>query len=292
MTSSYQPRMSQAGLAPTHEVVAIDEFGAERAMSIAGESPLTIKVDGREIVTLMTLGTHPEELTLGYLRNQRLIERLEDIEAVQVDWEREQVNVSTHQGRGIVDLEAKMANRTVTTGCGQGTIFSCTLGALYEVELPRVHLKQSTLYATLKALGEYNELYKKAGAVHGCALCSADQVLMFVEDVGRHNAADAIAGRMWLEGIDGADKVFYTTGRLTSEIVMKTALMGIPALLSRSGLTHMGLELAEQVGVIMIARAKGRHFLIYHGADRVELDAMPPPKETAYSRRPRAAAGS
>jgi len=289
-TTAYRPKMSQSGLSPTHDVVAIDEFGGERNMSIAGESPLTVKVDGQEVVTLMTLGTHPEELALGYLRNQRLVEKIEDIESVTVNWEREQVNVATHRGEGIVDWENKMADRVVTTGCGQGTIFSCTLGALYEVELPRMTLKQSTIYGMLQSLAEYNELYKKAGAVHGCALCAGEEVLMFVEDVGRHNAADAIAGRMWLEGIDGADKVFYTTGRLTSEIVMKTALMGIPALLSRSGITHMGLELAEEVGMIMIARAKGRHFLIYHGADRVELDAMPPPKETAYNRRPRSEA--
>jgi len=282
--------MSQAGLSPTHDVVAVDEFGATRDMSIAGESPLTIKVDGQEIVTLMTLGTHPEELALGYLKNQRLVEDIEDIESVVVDWEREQVNIATHRGQGIVDQEEKMANRTVTTGCGQGTIFSCTLGALYEVELPQVTLKQSMVYGLLKTLGDYNELYKKAGAVHGCALCHGEDVLMFVEDVGRHNAADAIAGKMWLDRIEGGDKVFYTTGRLTSEIVMKTALMGIPVLLSRSGITHMGLELAQEVGVIMIARAKGRHFLIYHGSDRVLLDAVPPPKETAYNRRPRAEA--
>ncbi len=287
MNESYRPTMTRAGLAPTHDVVAVDEFGAPRDMSIAGESPLTVKVDDREVVTLMTLGTHPEELALGYLRNQRLVEKIEDIESVTVDWEREQVNVATHRGEGIVDWEEKMANRTVTTGCGQGTIFSCTLGALYEVELPRVTLKQSTVYGLLKSLGEYNELYKKAGAVHGCALCAGEHVLTFVEDVGRHNAADAIAGRMWLDDIDGGDKIFYTTGRLTSEIVMKSALMGIPVLLSRSGITHMGLELAEEVGLIMIARAKGRHFLIYHGSDRVELDAVPPPKETAYNRRPR-----
>ena len=290
MNGPYRPRMSRAGLSPTHDVVAIDEFGASRDTSVAGESPLTVKVDDHEIVTLMTLGTHPEELALGYLKNQRLIEDIEDIESVTVDWEREQVNISTRGGQGIIDQEEKMAKRTVTTGCGQGTIFSCTLGALYEVELPQVNLMQSTIYGLLKALGDYNELYKKAGAVHGCALCAGEEVLLFVEDVGRHNAADAIAGRMWLDRIQGGDKIFYTTGRLTSEIVMKTALMGIPILLSRSGITHMGLELAQEVGVIMIARAKGRHFLIYHGADRVALDAVPPPKETAYNRPPRAEA--
>ncbi|MGA8261798.1 MAG: formate dehydrogenase accessory sulfurtransferase FdhD [Arenicellales bacterium] len=292
MNGPYRPRMSHAGLSPTHDVVAIDEFGAGRDMSIAGESPLTIKVDNREIVTLMTLGTHPEELALGYLKNQRLIENIEDIESVMVDWEREQVNITTRRGEGIIDQEEKTAGRTVTTGCGQGTIFSCTLGALYEVELPQVELRQSTIYGLLKTLGDYNELYKKAGAVHGCALCAGEEVLLFVEDVGRHNAADAIAGRMWLDRLEGGDKIFYTTGRLTSEIVMKTALMGIPVLLSRSGITHMGLELAQEVGVIMIARAKGRHFLIYHGADRVVLDAVPPPKETAYNRSPRVEARS
>ena len=287
MNKLYRPKMSQAGLSPTHDVVATDEFGSHRDMSIAGESPLTVKVDDQEVVTLMTLGTHPEELALGYLKNQRLVDDIEDVRSVTVDWEREQVNIATHRGKGIVDPEEKMANRVVTTGCGQGTIFSCTLGALYEVELPRVTLRQSKIYGLLRTIGDYNELYKKAGAVHGCALCADEEVLIFVEDVGRHNAADAIAGRMWLDRIDGGDKIFYTTGRLTSEIVMKTALMGIPVLLSRSGITHMGLELAQEVGVLMIARAKGRHFLIYHGADRVEFDAVPPPKETAYNRRPR-----
>lgn len=280
MANKYQPKMSQCGLSPTHAVTAVDEYGGQRDMNVAGEFPLTIKVDNQEIVTLMTLGMRPEELALGYLRNQRLIENLQEIESVMVDWDRERVDVNTHAGKGIVDYEGKMANRTVTTGCGQGTMFSCTLGALYEIELPEVNLKQSKIYGLLKTIGGYNELYKKAGAVHGCALCGGEEVMMFVEDVGRHNAADAIAGRMWLDQIDGGDKIFYTTGRLTSEIVMKTALMGIPVLLSRSGITHMGLELAQELNVIMIARAKGRHFLVYQGADRIEFDAVPPPKPT------------
>jgi len=229
-------------------------------------------------VTLMTLGTHPEELALGYLRNQRLIEHLTDIESVVVDWEREHVLVTTRHGEGIVDWEQKLSKRTVTTGCGQGTVFSCTLDKLYDRRLPKVSLRQSTIYKVLHAVNEYNELYKQAGAVHGCGLCRDDQVLNFVEDVGRHNAADAIAGRMWLEDMDGSDKIFYTTGRLTSEIVMKAAHMGIPVLLSRSGITHMGLELAQDLNVIMIARAKGRHFLVYHGADHIVYDDIPPAK--------------
>jgi FdhD protein len=273
--------MTAAGLAPTHAVQAIDEYGESREMHVAGEFPLTIKVDGREIVTLMTLGTHPELLTLGYLRNQRMLERLEDVAAVEVDWDREQVNVSTVHGRGIADLEERLQKKTVTTGCGQGTVYSCTLNELYELRVPAIALAQSTLYALLGNIASFNEIYKRAGAVHGCALCAGTQILSFVEDVGRHNAADAISGMMWLDGVDGGDKIFYTTGRLTSEIVMKAALMGIPALLSRSGVTHMGLELAQDIGLIMIARAKGRHFLVYNGADQIDFDQPPPRKPVA-----------
>ncbi len=272
---SYRPRMTQAGLAPTHAVQAMDEYGERRDLHVAGEFPLTIKVDEREIVTLMTLGTYPEALTLGYLRNQRMIERIEDIAAVEVDWEREQVAVTTTHGRGIEEVEEKTAHRTVTTGCGQGTVFSCTLDALYEARLPEMRLRQSAVYGLLEVIASHNEIYRRAGAVHGCALCRGTEIVTFIEDVGRHNAADAISGLMWLDGEDGGDKIFYTTGRLTSEIVMKTALMGIPALLSRSGVTHMGLELAQDLGMIMIARAKGRHFLVYTGAESIELDAIP-----------------
>ncbi len=277
-SKTYRPRMSSAGLAPTHEVTAIDEYGESRDMHVAGEFPLTLKVDDREVVTLMTLGTYPEALTLGYLRNQRLIENLEDIEAIEVDWEREQVSVSTTHGGGIVDWEKKLEKRTVTTGCGQGTVFSCTLDKLYDVRLPDVTLRQSRVYALLHEISSHNEIYRQAGAVHGCALCEDDRILIFIEDVGRHNAADAISGMMWLDRIPGDDKVFYTTGRLTSEIVMKVAHMGIPALLSRSGVTHMGLELARELGIIMIARAKGKHFLVFNGGDRIEFDARPAAK--------------
>ncbi len=286
----YQPRMTRAGLAPTHPVTAVDEHGVRRELRIAGEFPLTLKVDRREVVTLMTLGTHPEELTLGYLRNQRLIERIEDIRSVEVDWDRGVVEVETVHGAGVTDWERKLAHRTVTTGCGQGTVFSCTLDKLYDVRLPRVSIQQSRIYALLAALAGENEIYRSAGAVHGCALCRDDQVLYFVEDVGRHNAADAIAGRMWLERIEGSDKIFYTTGRLTSEIVMKAAHMGIPVLLSRSGITHMGLELAQELGIVMIARAKGSHFLAYHGADSIVFDAVPAVRqlEAAEPRTPRA----
>lgn len=267
--------MTQAGRAPTEAVTAIDEFGEKREVNVAGEFPLTLKVDDKEVVTLMTLGTHPEELSLGYLRNQRLVESIEDIRSVEVDWGRERVDITTTHGRGILDWENKLSKRTVTTGCGQGTVFSCTLDKLYDVRLPSVQIKQSTIYSLLKNIASFNELYKKAGAVHGCALCHGDEVLSFVEDVGRHNAADAISGRMWLDRVRGDDKIFYTTGRLTSEIVMKTAHMGIPVLLSRSGITQMGLELALDLGITMIARAKGKHFLVYQGVENMIFDSIP-----------------
>ena len=263
--------MSRAGRAPTVSVVVVDECNGERTVNVAGEFPLTLKVDDREIVTLMTLGTHPEELALGYLRNQRLIEDIEDIRAIDVNWDVERADVTTF-GRGIIDWEQKLSRKTVTTGCGQGTIFSCTLDKLYDTRLPSVEIRQSTVYGLLKNISAHNELYKKAGAVHGCALCHGDHVLNFVEDVGRHNAADAISGRMWLDRVTGEDKIFYTTGRLTSEIVMKTAHMGIPVLLSRSGVTQMGMELAEDLGMDMIARAKGKHFIVYTGSGSVVFD--------------------
>ena len=277
-TATWRPRMTEAGLAPTHEITVFDEYGNERPAHVAGESPLTLKVDDREVVTLMTLGTYPEALALGYLRNQRLVERLSDVESVEVDWDFETVHVRTFAGTGIVDLEEKLARRTVTTGCGQGTVFSCTIDMVYDSKVPRVEVRQSLVYDLLREIGAYNEIYRQAGAVHGCALCQGTRILSFVEDVGRHNAADAIAGQMWLDDIGGGDKIFYTTGRLTSEIVMKVTQMGIPVLLSRSGVTHMGLELAEITGVTMIARAKARHFLVYTGASNVVFDAPPPPR--------------
>jgi FdhD protein len=272
----YVPTMTRAGLAPTHAVTAVDEYGTSRDLHVAGERPLTLYIDKKEIVTLMTLGTQPEALALGYLRNQGLIERLEDIKAVQADWEAESVVVTTHAG--VAGLDARTARRTVTSGCGQGTVFGNMLERLATLKLPRVQLHQSKVYELLRALNAYNDIYRSAGAVHGCALCHDTEVLTFVEDVGRHNAADAIAGHMWLDRVDGGDKIFYTTGRLTSEMVIKVAQMGIPVLLSRSGVTHMGLELARQIGVTMIARAKGTHFLVYNGADNIVFDVRPKPR--------------
>ena len=284
-TLDSRPVLSVAGLRPTHPVEAIDEFGDMRDMRVAGEFPLTIKVDDREVVTLMTLGTHPELLALGYLRNQRLVESVEDIKSITVDWERETAQVETNLGQGIIDWENKLSKRIVTTGCGQGTVFSCTLDKIYENPLPKASIRQSTLYGLLENITEYNDIYRQAGAVHGCALCEETSIELFVEDVGRHNAADTIAGQMWMDGTSGEGKIFYTTGRLTSEIVMKVAHMGIPILLSRSGVTFMGLELAQDLRVTMIARAKGRHFLVYNGANTIEFDQIPPRRRAATNKQ-------
>jgi FdhD protein len=269
----YRPEITNAGLSPTHPVTAIDEYNATRQVEVPGESPLTLHVDGREIVTLMTIGAHPEALALGYLRNQRFVERLEQIKSITVDQHTESVQVTTFDG--IEGWDEKLKKRTVTTGCGQGTVFSCTLDNLYTLQLPDIKVRQSVIYELLDNISDRNKIYRRSGAVHGCALCEAADSLMYTEDVGRHNAADAISGYMWLDDISGANKIFYTTGRLTSEIVMKTAHMGIAVLLSRSGVTHMGLELAQELGMTMIARAKGKHFLIYNGAENIIFDAQP-----------------
>ncbi|MGF1528936.1 MAG: formate dehydrogenase accessory sulfurtransferase FdhD [Candidatus Competibacterales bacterium] len=270
------PILTRAGLSPTATVEAVDEYGNAHTVAVAGERPLTLYLDRREIVTLMTLGTRPEALALGYLRNQGLIRDLAAIKAVQVDWDVDAAAVTTF--RGDAGESAQLERRTVTTGCGQGTVFGDLLADLERLQLPQRRYPQSLIYRLLKTLSTYNDIYRQAGAVHGCALCCDDRVLDFVEDVGRHNAVDAIAGQMWLNGdLEGADKSFYTTGRLTSEMVIKVAQMGIPLLLSRSGITHMGLAIARQVGVTLIGRAKGRHFLVFNGFDNIDFDAIPPP---------------
>jgi FdhD protein len=262
-----RPRLSNASRPATVEVSSINERGERLSTPIAGEYPLTIYLDKRELVTLMTLGQHPEALTLGYLRNQRLVRSIDDVESVQVDWEVASCAVVTRAA--AADLDARLAKRTVTTGCGQGTVFGNLMDEVDAIALPREHrLRESTYHALMDNVRRYDTVYKAAGAVHGCALARNEEILMFVEDVGRHNAVDAIAGRMWLDGIEGGDKIFYTTGRLTSEMVIKCAQMGIPFLVSRSGLTQMGHEIARQVGITMIGRATGRHYLLFTGEER------------------------
>lgn len=263
-----KPKLTNAARPATSEVEAYNERGEMVPTSIAGEHPLTLYLDKRELVTLMTLGHAPEALAVGYLRNQRLVDSIEDIEAVQVDWETDSVAIAT---RRKLDIEEKTRRRTVTTGCGQGTVFGDLMGEIEEIKLREdVRLTDSDLFDLLDKVRRHETIYKQAGAVHGCALATTGgEILMFVEDVGRHNAVDAIAGRMWLEGIDGSDKVFYTTGRLTSEMVIKCAQMRIPFLVSRSGLTHMGHRIAAQVGLTMLGRASGRHYLVFTGKERL-----------------------
>lgn len=270
-----QPEMSDAGMEAAVLTHVTDEFGLSRDNYIAAERPLTLYVDKREVVTLMTIGTQPELLILGWLYNQRFINDIKQIKSVQVDWETDSAAITTVDG--IENLETRLSQKTITTGCGQGTVYGSLMDDVAKIRLAKTSLKQSEIYATLHTLTEYNDVYRQAGAVHGCALCESSNILKFVEDVGRHNAVDAIAGHMWLQGISGNNKLFYTTGRLTSEMIIKVALMGIPILLSRSGATQMGLELAQQLNVILIARAKGKHFLIYNGVDRISLDAIPSP---------------
>ncbi len=265
-----QPVLSDAGLSYSKPIIAIDEQGNQRNIELVGERALTIYVDKQEIVTLMTVGAHPELLTLGYLKNQGFVEDIAAIKVVQVDWETEAVAVVTHEAHS--DFSEQLKQRTVTTGCGQGTVFGRLMEKLQKIQIPEISIRQSTIYALLDSLKKHNEVYKKAGAVHGCALCSGSQIDFFVEDVGRHNAVDAIAGYMWLNDISGADKIFYTTGRLTSEMVIKVTQMGIPVLLSRSGATQMGLQMAQQSGVTLISRAKGKHFLILNGTKNIQLD--------------------
>jgi len=265
----YRPQLSSASAVLTREVEVLDERGRASVIAIPAERPLTVYVDKRELVTLMTLGGAPEALTLGYLRNQRLVASLEDVVSVQVDWDVDAVAVTTRNG--IAGVEERTSKKVVTTGCGQGSVFGGLMDDVDRIVLPLdARLAQSTLYRIVDAVRNQPSIYKQAGSVHGCALFSATgEPLSFVEDVGRHNAVDAIAGQMWLDGTPGADKVFYTTGRLTSEMVIKGAQMGIPFLLSRSGTTQMGHMVAERIGMTLLSRCTGKHFLLLTGQERL-----------------------
>jgi FdhD protein len=268
-----RPKLTNAARPATFEVEAYNERGEMVPTSIAGEHPLTLYLDKREIVTLMTLGHAPEALVIGYLRNQRVVDSIDDIAAVQVDWETDSAAVTTLKRKDI-DLSKK----TVTSGCGQGTMFGNLMEEIDAIDLRKdVFLEDTSLFLLIEKVRKHETIYKQAGAVHGCALATtAGEILMFVEDVGRHNAVDAIAGFMWLDGIDGSDKVFYTTGRLTSEMVIKCAQMRIPFLVSRSGLTQMGHSIAQKVGITMLGRASGRHYLAFTGKERLVRSSPQP----------------
>ncbi len=270
---AHAPRLTAARGELLREIAVVDEYGARRAIHIPAERPLTVFVDKRELVTLMTLGASPELLVLGYLCNQRLVDGAADVESVTVDWDVSAAAVKTR--RGIADLAGKTARRVVTTGCGQGTVYGDMMADVVARQLPdpqQARIRQTTLNGLLEQMRQRNSIHRKAGSVHGCALFQGSELLVFVEDVGRHNAIDTIAGWMALHGIPGGDKVFYTTGRLTSEMVMKSAQMGVPIIVSRNGVTAMGHELATGLGMALFGRAANRHFLCYTGFERFDSE--------------------
>ncbi|OWF66541.1 sulfurtransferase FdhD [Polynucleobacter hirudinilacicola] len=266
-------QMSSASVPLVHEVEILDEAGRKKLSHIPGERSLTIYLDKREVVTLMTLGSAPEALVLGYLRNQRLVESPDDIESIQVDWETDSAAVKTR--RSTVDIEALTSKRVVTTGCGQGTMFGGLMEEMSEIRLPDgPKLSQEAIVALIDAIRVHDSIYKKSGSVHACAVFEREgddgvRLLHFIEDVGRHNAVDSISGLMWLANKAGKDLIFFTTGRLTSEMVIKGAQMGVPFLLTRSGVTLMGLELARKTNLTILSRCSGKHFEIYNAPERV-----------------------
>jgi len=302
------PHLTQARAPLTREVEVINQHGRTESIFIPAERDLTVYVDKRELVTLMTLGAHPEWLVLGYLLNQRLVKSIDEIESVTVDWDVGAASVKTRQG--IDRIEERTAKRVVTTGCGQGSVFGNLMDEIDQIRLPEAAiLRQSELNEIVNAIRLKESTYKSAGSVHACALFVGSALKLFVEDVGRHNAVDTIAGWMALDQADtptlhrsrgslppeGADpawggpapdrdllspslsvNVFYTTGRLTSEMVIKSAQMGVAIVVSRSGITQMGLEVAQRVGLCAIGRATNKRFLCYANAQRLVLDAVPP----------------
>jgi FdhD protein len=266
------PRLTEARAPLTREVDTVNEHGDHGTISIPAERPLTVYVDNAELVTLMTLGARPEWLVLGYLRNQRLVRAADEVASITVDWEVGAAAVKTHSG--IHRLKEKTARKTVTTGCGQGSVFGGLMDEIESVRLPEdARITQGQLYGILNAIRLQESTYKSAGSVHGCALFRGEEMLLFVEDVGRHNAIDTIAGWMWLQemALDTGEMIFYTTGRLTSEMVIKSAQMGVPIVVSRSGITQMGHQVAQQLGLCAIGRATNKHFLCYTAAHRLQL---------------------
>jgi len=308
------PYLTQAQAPLTCDIDAVNEFGEHHQVAIPAERALTVYVDKRELVTLMTLGAHPELLVLGYLRNQRLVKSIDDIESITVDWDVGAAAVKTRHG--IEDIEEKTARRVVTTGCGQGSVFGGLMDEVDQIVLPAdAHITQSQLYALVNTIRLKETTYKSAGSVHACALFTTasdePEMLLFVEDVGRHNAIDTIAGWMWINmaptlvasrtalppegaaapadwqsqirgpGWSGAEVpmlapgasglVFYTTGRLTSEMVIKSAQMGVPVVVSRSGITQMGHQVAQSVGLCAIGRATNKRFVCYASPQRLHL---------------------
>jgi FdhD protein len=267
-------------------VTGIDQEGRAVEAAIVHERPLTLFLNGQEIVTMMTIGDHPEYLALGYLLNQNMLRPDDEVTGIEHDEELELVVVRT---RRQTDYEAKLQKKVRTSGCAQGTVFGDLMERFDQVRLPAsAVLRTSWLYSLGRQINTTRSLYLKAGAIHGCCLCEEDQLILYMEDVGRHNAVDKIAGYMFRHGLGPEGKIFYTTGRLTSEMVIKTVQMGIPILISRSGFTAWGVELARRANLTLIGRAKGKRFLALAGTERIVFDADPhhqPEEERRYGRK-------
>ncbi len=272
----------------TRRITGTDHTGAATEISVVEERPLTIYLNAQEIVTAMTIGDYPDYLALGFLRNQGMLRADDVVTAVDYDDEVETVVVRTERQ---TSYEEKVKKKTRTSGCAVGTVFGDMMEGLDGLTLPKAELRTSWLYSLARQINTTPSLYLEAGAIHGTVLCEADRPLVFMEDVGRHNAVDKIAGFMFRHGVPAADKILYTTGRLTSEMVIKTALMGIPVLASRSGFTAWGVEIARDVGLTLIGRLRGQRFVCLAGEERLVRDADPAVagEENAKHRRKAAA---
>ena len=256
----------------TRQVVGVDHFGAQISLNVVEERPLTIWLNGQEIVTAMTIGDYPEYLAQGFLSNQGMLSKEEIVEAIHFDAELQTVVVRTNSP---TNYEAKLKKKTRTSGCAVGTVFGDIMEGIDGLHLPKSTIHTSWLYSLARQINQMPSLYLSAGAIHGTVLCAQDQPLVYMEDVGRHNAVDKVAGWMRASQTLGANKILYTTGRLTSEMVIKCALMGVPVLASRSGFTAWGVELAHQVGLTLIGRMRGQRFQCLAGDERLVYDAVP-----------------
>ena len=268
-TADYILRPNPADPRLTVTVEGIDHTGAAVSTAVTVERPLTLFLNAREIVTMMTIGDHPEYLALGYLLNQAILTPSDTVSSIDYD---DDLGVVVVRTATATNFEDKLKKKVLTSGCAQGTSFGDLMAAIDSVVLPPATLNTSWLYALSNKINRTPSLYLEAGAIHGCVLCKEDRPLVYMEDVGRHNAVDKIAGYMARHGVSGADKLFYTTGRLTSEMVIKTVRMGIPILASRSGFTASGVDLARKVGLTLIGRMRGQRFVALSGTDRIVFD--------------------